>query len=266
MQSVDQSLDRELILAGTSAELRRWINEIVVHAEIDSTNTHLMDRAGVEDIDGVVCIAERQTKGKGRRGRTWLSPAGGSIALSLGMRFSISVARVSPLSLIVGVAVANAMNQSGVHGVSLKWPNDILLDGAKVGGVLIEIPAITEPLTVVIGIGINIGAGVEVGTRLGMPVGDVRAKNRKLSRNELAAQIIECVHKLGKQFESQGFSRLRADWEALHSHQNQGVRLVGPNETVEGTARGIGENGELILETDSGMRYFSGGEVSLRGA
>ena len=266
MDSTRQPLDRELILERISPATRTWVSEIGVHEEINSTNTHLMTRAAAEDIDGVVCIAERQTAGRGRRGRTWLTPSGGAIALSLGRHLSVAVAEIAPLSLIVGLAVANAMHDSGVNGVSLKWPNDILLDGAKVGGILIELAAITQPLKIVIGVGINVGAGAEVRTRLGVPVGDVREKNRTISRNNLAAGLIDNIHDFATRFEQHGFPAMRSDWETIHAHQGRHVLVIGANETVEGIARGVTASGELVLETDSGIRCFSGGEVSLRGA
>ena len=259
------ALDRELILAGISRESRRWIRELVVHTEIDSTNTHLMTRAASEDVDGVVCIAERQTGGRGRRGRTWLTPSGGSIALSLGRRVAVGIADIAPLSLVVGLAVANAMTRCGIDGISLKWPNDILLDGAKVGGILIELAAIAEPLKVITGIGINVGAGSEVSSRLGFSVGDLRSKNSRISRNDIVVNLIESFREFTSNFEIQGFASMRADWEALHEHQDCRVHLIGTNETIEGIARGVTNSGELILDTDKGIRHFSGGEVSLRG-
>jgi BirA family biotin operon repressor/biotin-[acetyl-CoA-carboxylase] ligase len=248
MDSHQPALDRELILAGISDESRRWIKELVVHAEIDSTNTHLMARAAAEDVDGVVCIAERQTGGRGRRGRTWLTPSGGSIAISL----------------VVGLAVANAMARCGVDGISLKWPNDILLDGTKVGGILIELAAISTPLKVISGIGINVGGGSEVSSRLGFSVGDVRSRNSKISRNDIVANLVDSFHEFASKFELEGFPSMRADWEALHAHQDCRVYLIGTNETIEGIARGVTASGELIVDTDSGIRHFSGGEVSLR--
>jgi BirA family transcriptional regulator, biotin operon repressor / biotin---[acetyl-CoA-carboxylase] ligase len=265
MDSEQPPLNRELILAGMSRESRRWVKELVVHTEIGSTNTHLMTRAAAENVDGVVCIAERQTGGRGRRGRTWLTPSGGSIALSLGKHVAVGIAEIAPLSLIVGLAVANAMARCGIDGVSLKWPNDILLDGVKVGGILIELAAIAEPLKVITGIGINVGAGSEVSSHLGFSVGDVRSKNTRISRNEIAANLIDSFYESTSKFEVQGFPSMRAEWEALHAHQDRRVHLIGANETVEGIARGVTTSGELILDTDAGIRHFSGGEVSLRG-
>ncbi len=184
--------------------------------------------------------------------------------MSLGVSISVAMAAVAPLSLVVGIAVADALERSGVSGVLLKWPNDILLDGAKLGGILIEIVRIANPLEVVIGVGINIGSSVEVAARLGIPVGDALVRNRNISRNSLTAQLINSIHDLIGRFEAQGFASMRSVWEALHAHQNRRVRVVSVNATVVGTARGVNDNGELILETDQGICHFSGGEVSLR--
>ncbi len=264
MESRYEDLNPGLILARLSCNGRAWVRELRVHPEIDSTNSHLMSRAPRQDIDGVACLAERQTNGRGRRGRTWLTPAATGIALSMGRRVRLAIADVAPLSLVVGVAVARAMHRSGIAGVSLKWPNDVLLDGAKVGGVLIELASGGDPVVAVIGVGINVGSGVEVSARLGTPVGDVLDRNRRVSRNTLAADIIDSIHVLTTAFESTGFSRIRDEWERLHAYQGDRVRLTSAASTVEGIARGITVNGELMLETESGVRHYSGGEVSLR--
>jgi BirA family biotin operon repressor/biotin-[acetyl-CoA-carboxylase] ligase len=260
-----QPLVRESILVQLTHDSRRWIRELQVYTEIGSTNSHLMARAASESIDGIVCLAERQTGGRGRRGRTWLTPPGQNIALSLGKSLSISVSQVAPLSLVVGLAAVSALKRVGVDNAMLKWPNDLLLNGVKVGGILIELPSIGNPLTVVIGIGINVGSGEEVSAHLGSPVGDLLAGRTSISRNALAAELIDSVFEMTNRFESQGFAPMRPRWEVLHAHQDRNVRVIGTNETIEGIARGVTDGGELIVETAAGIRQFTGGEVSLRG-
>ena len=266
MPSACQPLDRDQIWSCLSTNASRWAVEISVHAEIDSTNTHLMTRAATQDVDGIVCLAERQTNGRGRRGRTWLTPAGGAIALSLGKRVALPIGEVAPLSLVVGVAVAHALERCRVDAVALKWPNDVLLDGAKVGGILVEISSVAKPLQAIVGVGVNAGAGQSVSVQLGTPVGDIRASNPSVSRNVLAAELINSVHEMISRFEREGFHLIRRAWEALHAHQDRRIRIDGVGEAVFGVARGITDRGELIVETGSGVRYFSSGEVSLRGA
>jgi BirA family transcriptional regulator, biotin operon repressor / biotin---[acetyl-CoA-carboxylase] ligase len=262
--SEHQPLVSESILVQLAHDSRRWIRELQIHAEISSTNSHLMARAASQSIDGIVCLAERQTGGRGRRGRTWLTPSGQNIALSLGKSVPISVAQVAPLSLVVGLAAVSALKRVGVDNAMLKWPNDLLLNGAKVGGILIELPSIGNPLTVVVGIGINMGSGEEVSAHLGSPVGDLLAGRISISRNTLAAELINSVFEMTSRFELHGFATMRPDWEDLHAHQDRNVRVIGTNETIEGIARGVTDSGELILETAAGIRHFSGGEVSLR--
>jgi BirA family biotin operon repressor/biotin-[acetyl-CoA-carboxylase] ligase len=162
--------------------------------------------------------------------------------------------------------VAHALEQCGVDAVALKWPNDVLLNGAKVGGILVEISTVAQPLQAIVGIGVNAGAGQSVSAQLGTPVGDIRASNPRVSRNVLAAELISSVHEMISRFEREGFHLIRQAWEALHAHQDRRIRIDGAGEAVFGVARGITDRGELIVETGSGVRYFSAGEVSLRGA
>jgi BirA family biotin operon repressor/biotin-[acetyl-CoA-carboxylase] ligase len=264
MESSFENLSADSILAQLSDATRAWLRELRIHHEIDSTNTHLMQRAPVENIDGVICLAESQTAGRGRRGRTWITPTRAGIALSLGRRMSVPIGEVAPLSLVVGIAVAHAMRKSAITGVSLKWPNDILLDGDKVGGVLIELASVGNPTVAIVGVGVNVGSGLEVSARLGIPVGDVLDRNSHISRNKLAADIIDSIQVLSTEFESSGFSGMREEWQQLHAYQGARVRLTSADSTIEGTARGVTPRGELVLETEAGIRHFSGGEVTLR--
>src|SRR3954468_24274658 len=137
--STDEPLSEAVISAHLPSEVRLWVQELRVHAEIDSTNTHLIKRAAVDQINGVICFAESQTEGRGPRGRVWLTPPRKSIALSIGINIGFAISDVSPLSLVVGVGVADALLSLGMENVSLKWPNDLLLSGAKVGGILVEL-------------------------------------------------------------------------------------------------------------------------------
>lgn len=258
-----EALDEGTILRRLSSEVRRWIRELKVHDEIDSTNSHLIRRASSEPIDGVVCLAESQTSGRGRRGRPWLTVAGRSIAVSLGQTLAMPASEAGPLSLVVGVGVAMALKSMGIRGVGLKWPNDILVDGTKAGGILIELPGVGRPLTAVVGIGLNVGAGREVSQRLGMPIGDL-AEAEFISRNELASSVIESVRSEIVEFERAGFASLRGRWEELHAYQHRPVLLLCANDTIEGVARGVSMAGELIVQTADGLRRFTSGEVSLR--
>jgi len=264
MTDINEPLSESEIRAHLSSDVREWAREIRVHEEIDSTNTHLIKRAASQAIDGVVCLAEVQTSGRGRRGRTWLSPKGRNIAMSLGMNLAMPISSLSPLSLVVGIAAADTLKGLGIDAVSLKWPNDILIEATKAGGILIELASIANPLVVVIGLGVNVGSGAEIGDHLGIAVGDVLGAGRRVSRNELAAKLIDSIRRRVMQFEREGFGRLRDHWDQLHAHRNSVVTISTANESVEGVARGVTLNGELVLDTASGTLHFNGGEVSLR--
>jgi len=164
------------------------------------------------------------------------------------------------------VGVADALLSLGMENVSLKWPNDLLLDGAKVGGILVELAGITHPLMVVVGVGINVGGGPEIRDRLGISIGDVHDVYDHISRNELAARLVESIYRSIVRFEVEGFAMLRERWHQLHAHRDLPVVVRTANESIEGIARGVTLAGELMLETTRGIRHFSGGEVSLRAA
>jgi BirA family biotin operon repressor/biotin-[acetyl-CoA-carboxylase] ligase len=181
----------------------------------------------------------------------------------LGRRMQMPLSEVAPLSLVVGVAVADALERVGVSGVKLKWPNDVLLDGAKAGGILVEVANVSEPF-VVIGVGINMGAGAAIAEQLGVDVGDVLNVSRSARRNDVVAALIDSIVDFSAAFERSGFEPMQEAWERLHAHQNQPVQVQSADQVVHGIARGVTQSGELKLETTTGIRLFNSGEVSLR--
>ena len=243
---------------------RAWLTRLRIRAHIDSTNSALMRAGQTRDIDGEVLIAETQTAGRGRRGREWMSPFGRNLAMSLGVRIDQPLHEIGAVGLAVGVAVADALVELGVRDVTLKWPNDVLLEARKLCGILIELPAAKEPACVVIGIGINIGGMSTVAPLLDQAVADVAEQVPDASRNRFAGMVIDAVYNACKQFETYGFSRMKSEYESLHRFHGESVRLIVGTEEVTGTVTGVGMDGALLLETESGIRNFVGGEVSLR--
>jgi len=247
-----------------------WLRELTVRVHIDSTNTTLLERARGAGIDGCVLTAEVQTGGRGRRGRGWLSPYGRNLAVSLGFAVTRPLAELGALSLATGVAVRRALLDFGLSGVELKWPNDILLDGRKLAGILIELVRATSTVEVVIGIGVNVGSAAAVAPRVDQPVADVAEQIGRPSRSDLLARIVNHVVATCRDFDVGGFEPFRAEWEAAHHHQGSPVVLQlpgsrgNPGETVEGTALGVALDGSLRIDTGDRVREFSGGEVTLR--
>ena len=257
-----EPLERELILEQLSGASRAWLKRFEIHEEIDSTNSHLL-RLADAGIDGIVSLAEHQTRGKGRRGRTWLDQPGRGIALSLGRRVHRPLAEIAPIGLVVGVAVADALRRMDVSSVSLKWPNDVLIGGAKAGGILVEVASATAP-QIVVGVGLNVGGTAEIAAQLGRDIGAVRRGNAELSRNTLAAALIDAIVQRLSEFEADGFGPIREQWAALDAYRDRTVRIHAPSGDTFGVARGVTGTGELRLETDAGVFVFNSGEVSLR--
>ncbi|MDD5298832.1 MAG: biotin--[acetyl-CoA-carboxylase] ligase [Rhodocyclaceae bacterium] len=233
----------------------------------DSTSSVLMARAEAGAPSGSVLVCERQTAGRGRRGRSWIAPAGGSLAFSLLWRFAPGSKPPMGLSLAVGVAVARALEKLGVTGAALKWPNDVLIGGRKLAGILVELaPLRNRSMAVVIGIGINLLLPE------GFPDGpDMRAcdlasvLSATPSRPEVLAALLRELVRALDAFQSGGFAALRGDWLARHAHQDRAVRLLDEHApALEGVCRGVDEDGALLLETEAGVCRILAGEVSLR--
>ncbi len=232
-----------------------------------STNTLLLERARGGAPSGSVIACELQTAGRGRRGNNWQSGLGGSLTCSLLWRFARDASGLSGLSLAAGVAVSRALEAAGVAGVQLKWPNDLLHAGRKLGGILIEAHADGQGATVaVIGIGLNIRLRERERGEIAQAVTDVASISGIVPRRNhlLGATLTEFARVLDL-FAVQGFAPLREEWTARHAHQGKAVILSSDGvETVTGKAVGVAEDGALLLETSRGVERFVSGELSLR--
>jgi len=232
-----------------------------------STNTLLLARARGGASSGSVIACELQSAGRGRRGNIWQSGLGGSLTFSLLWRFAQGAAGLTGLSLAAGVAVARALASAGVAEVQLKWPNDLLHAGRKLGGILIELhgePA--GPTAAVIGIGLNVRLPATLRDAIAQPVTDLVSISKQVPQRNplLAAALIELAQVLD-QFAAHGFAPLRQEWMARHAHQGKQVTLSsGDGKTLVGRAAGVAEDGALLVETARGLERFVSGEVSLR--
>lgn len=262
----------ELLSADRINELSRentrtFISEIEIFFQINSTNTWLIERVRSAGINGVVCLAEQQTAGRGRRGRQWHSPFGRNIYMSVGWEFSQGAAALEGLSLAVGVAMARALSSAGVSGLALKWPNDLLCHGKKLAGVLLEMSGdASGSCSVVVGIGLNVDMKSEQGDNIDQPWVDVAsAVGSGVSRNLLLATILDELLPLLASYQDQGFSRYQQEWNSLDALSGQLVELHGPvTSSLDGIAQGVDDTGALRIKTSAGIRLIKGGEVSLR--
>ncbi len=231
----------------------------------ESTNTLLLDRAQQGAPSGSVIVCERQTAGRGRRGRSWLSSPGDSLTFSLLRRFPAGMPPAG-LSLAVGVAAAAALEGLGAAGVRLKWPNDILAVGAKLGGILVETLSAGGQHAAVIGIGLNVRLPREIADALETRAGALEAvMPRAPSRNLLLAGLLGALVRMLDEFERSGFTGFAAEWESRHAYAGQRVHILAEGaEPAEGRCVGVDADGALLLETAAGVRRIVSGDVSLR--
>jgi len=233
----------------------------------DSTNTLLLERARQGAPSGSVIACELQCAGRGRRGNAWQSGLGGNITFSLLWRFPRSAAGLAGLTLAAGVAVVRTLASLGIEGVQLKWPNDLLHAGRKLGGILIEAQGEAAGTSAaVIGIGVNVRLPAALRDGIAQAVTDLASISPRLpSRNRLlAALLIELEHVLTR-FSAYGFAPLRDEWMARNAHQGKLVTLSsGDGSSVSGRVMGVAEDGALLLQTERGLERHVNGELSLR--
>jgi BirA family biotin operon repressor/biotin-[acetyl-CoA-carboxylase] ligase len=240
--------------------------EIFDHA--DSTNRVLMQKAALGAAAGSCVLAEVQTAGRGRRGRSWLAGLGGGLTFSLLWRFEQGAGFLSGLSLAVGVAVVRVLRAAGLQDAALKWPNDVLCQNHKLAGILIEMQGdLTGPCAVVIGVGLNLKLEQALLNQIDQPVADMYMFTRRLpERNRLMAALLAELAGVLMEFGQSGFSALRHEWKGYHCYQDEPVRMLMPNGAqVEGKVLDVAEDGALLLETGGELKRYTSGEVSLRG-
>jgi BirA family transcriptional regulator, biotin operon repressor / biotin---[acetyl-CoA-carboxylase] ligase len=263
-------LEERAIRAAIAGDRSGRLRSLSLLFEVDSTNTRLLALGPPPPGCADVVLSELQHAGRGRRGRPWVAPFGGSIALSLNWSFT-DASRANPsLSLCVGVAIARALQRSGAAAIGLKWPNDIWFDDRKVGGILIELRAEAGgPAHVVIGIGLNVR--LSPGMRAQIEASGVKAAavadacSAPPSRNFIAGAIIDALLSMLADFERDGFSGFREAWTALDALRDRPAQVLMGEAVIYGTARGVDAHGALRLERDGRVQEFVSGEVSLRG-
>ena len=253
-------------------------------AQTKSTNDDLLARwrAG-ELIDPVARIARNQTAGKGRAGRTWLAKPEDSICFSLAFPFQRSPAELSGLSLLVGLAVISGiaqacnLDEAALHslGLRLKWPNDLLLNNAKLGGILIEggQTKANDPTWMVIGIGINLRNAdsfeMDLGNQAKQKVGSLDQLIPPTSSlpdiDFIWLKLIESLERYLTEFDLHGFASYQHQWEHWDAYSGQGVYITGANkDPLKGVAKGVDQHGALLLQQDNQTIAIHAGDVSLR--
>jgi BirA family biotin operon repressor/biotin-[acetyl-CoA-carboxylase] ligase len=241
--------------------------KVEVFDELDSTNQQLLRTPDLSS--GHVCLAEAQSAGRGRRGRGWVATPCHNLLMSMSWRFETGPAGLAGLSLAAGVAVLRALDEFGVCDVGLKWPNDILRDGRKLAGLLIDLRGeASGPSLAVLGLGLNVHLAPGDAAHIDQPWSSLRdSLPAPVDRNRLAGLLIFHLGDMLRVFERNGFENYRAEWERRHLYAGQAVRLQSGQEQVSGTVEGIDAHGGLRVRlADGELRTFHSGDVSLRAA
>ncbi len=250
-----------------SPEASALVPGIEVHLDLTSTNAYLLARAASGAPAGWACFAEHQSDGRGRRGRTWVSPFGGNLYVSVLWRFSSSASVANGLSPALGLAVAEALHAAAVPGVGVKWPNDVVWQGKKLAGVLLEMAGESAgPCYVVAGIGVNVAMSGLAADTIDQPWTDVqRITSAPVARNHLAGTLLESVITTMHEFEHNGFTPMVSRWRARDVFAGRRAELQLSSEAIHGIVEGIDDRGALLFERAGRTLAFTTGELSLRG-
>lgn len=262
-------LDAALVQAALSPQAAALLTSLQLLETIDSTNAEAMRQVAAGAGAGLVCSAEQQSAGRGRRGRTWVSPFARNLYLSVVWQYHQGAAALEGLSLAVGVAVARALAANGLPAVQLKWPNDVVYRGAKLGGVLLEMTGdAAGTCQVIVGVGLNVAMPDAAATGIDQAWTDIETISGGVrpGRNALLAALLNELLPLLAGFEQQGFGPWHDEWQALDAFAGESVVLHSGAQETTGIARGVDARGALQLETAVGIQSIYGGEISLRRA
>lgn len=231
---------------------------------IDSTNQYLLDRMDTLQ-SGDACVAEYQQAGRGRRGRQWFSPFGSNLYLSMYWRLEQGPAAAMGLSLVIGIVLAEALQEQGAPDIRVKWPNDIYLDDRKLAGILVELTGKTgDAAQIVIGAGINLAMRAPAADVINQGWINLQEAGVSVDRNALSALIVNKMRTALVEFEQEGLAPFIERWARLDNFINRPVKLLIGDREIFGIARGIDQQGGLILEQDGVRKSWVGGEISLR--
>ncbi len=242
---------------------------------VDSTNTQLLNKLTAKNLQlPFVLFADHQTAGRGRRGRAWVSPLGRSLYFSLAWRFNSGLGELSGLSLVVAIAIKEALDSCELTGVELKWPNDLIAQSRKLGGILIELQGeATGPCDVVIGVGLNVSLSDiadDFCEEISQPWIDLKQlspdadKTELIDRNHLAAKLVDAIATALLEFQSKGFEPFVERWQRADYLQGKPVRVEYGGDLLEGNYLGVLGDGAIQVECGGETIHLNGGEISVR--
>lgn len=261
-----QMLDEQVIRAALSPVIARRLGGLDVYWELDSTSSELQ-RRGHAAPDLSIVMAETQTAGRGRRGRTWLSPPGLNLYVSCLKRFDAGFASLSGLSLSIGVIVLRALHALDIAGARLKWPNDVMAEGGKLAGILVELSGEYQgPCAAVIGIGLNLRLTEALREQAGQPICDLAtlAHGMPPDRNRAAGALIASLIEGLTQFERDGFGAFVDEYAKHDALKGASLRISSAAGECDGVGAGIDARGALRLQTEAGVQSIESADVTVR--
>jgi BirA family biotin operon repressor/biotin-[acetyl-CoA-carboxylase] ligase len=269
-EGVGDRLDAARIRRAMSEAARAQLRHLSLLQETDSTNGWIT-RLPPDQQHAHAVLAEQQNSGRGRRQRSWHSPAGGNVYLSLGWIFHQADLRYSTLPLVIAIAVSQALSRAGLEAQGIKWPNDILADGRKLAGILVEMQSTGQgPALAVIGVGLNVRMPdpEQVAKLIDRPWTDLVTQLPEdvpvPNRNGLAALMLDEILPALEQFEDGGFEPFREAWEARDLLHGRALELDIEGQKRSGTAIGVDAYGGLLLQAQDGVvEAYHSGEVSV---
>lgn len=244
----------------------KLFSQIEVLPTLDSTASYLTRSWQKQPGAGRICVSEHQTAGRGRKGRPWISPFGANLYFSLGLSLPMGLSALGGLSLAVGIGLTKLLNEHCTKKVSLKWPNDILVNQKKLAGILVEASGDSNDQSFLnIGVGINWDMRDSDGKEIDQPWINLKSLlGSNIGRNEILVMILLELDKTLDCYIEYGFESFHQDWAKNSAFYGRPVIIHTQKGQISGMEAGIDKNGALILKTNEGEQHFFSGEVSLR--
>lgn len=258
-------LDEARIRAQLKKKSQQYLGLIEILPTVDSTSSYLKQAAAQGAPSGTVAFAEFQSAGRGRRGRSWHSPYGANLYLSLLWRFDEGMNRLGGLSLAAAVALMRCFTGLGASGLGIKWPNDIVAEEGKLAGILVDVAGESSgPCHAVIGIGINYAMPISGAETIDQPWTTLLQHSVNEGRNAVAAALLDHIIDMLLSYQQEGFEPFVSEWSNFDMLRDQAVTVHTATENVAGIARGIDQNGLLLVEQAGEQHSYAAGDVSLR--
>lgn len=262
-------LDADLIRRSLDGANCSGLTDLEIFPEIESTNSYLMRQPGPRPGQFRVAVTDNQTAGRGRHGKSWLSPPGSGLCLSMSYTFTENPGNIPALTLAIGLGIIGNLGKLGITGVQLKWPNDLIAGDGKLGGILTEAQMrANEALTIVTGIGVNIdlGDGLDLGPETDGALGvvDLRTHAGDVPSTELlAAHLVLGLQQTFVTYEETGFIAFAGAWPEYDWLFGRELVIDTPERQVSGVGAGIADDGSLLVETrEAGTQRITSGSVA----